>query len=288
MEHHPAVDRRATSRDTRVVNMNHLGRALTEYDDPPVERAVRLQLQSGGDGARSAARHPRPRAGGSVHRRVRTGDDRHGAVRRRRPAGDDVSRRLRLRQSVRADQHGAWRFRSSTPSAKRDRTPTCSAICARGSDCSDEGEPTGELDLMLHVLDALPGTIGDDLGAGRRPLPPFGDAPIQFVDVFPNTPDRKVDLFPAALDASAPMGLHRFQPDPGTDRYPLALISPASDRTISSTLGELPRADVEADDASRRCGEARPGGRRPGAGVQRARRGALPRQRESARSGRAR
>ena len=98
---------------------------------------------------------------------------------------------------------------------------------------------------MLHVLDALPGAIADDLRAGARPVPPFGDAPIQFVDVFPNTPDRKVDLFPTALDASAPRGLHRFQPDPATDRYPLALISPASDRTISSTLGELPRSDVK-------------------------------------------
>jgi anaerobic selenocysteine-containing dehydrogenase len=65
-----------------------------------------------------------------------------------------------------------------------------------------------------------------------------------------------VDLFPAALDASAPMGLHRFQPDPGTGRYPLALISPASDRTISSTLGELPRSDarltMHPDDAQAR------------------------------------
>src|SRR5262245_63516319 len=47
---------------------------------------------------------------------------------------------------------------------------------------------------------------------------------IQFVDVFPKTPDRRVQLFPAALDASAPIGLYRFQPDPATDRYPLALI----------------------------------------------------------------
>src|SRR5947207_14599934 len=41
------------------------------------------------------------------------------------------------------------------------------------------------------------------------------------------------------------MGLYRFQPDPATEKYPLALISPASDRTISSTLGELPRPDVK-------------------------------------------
>ena len=70
------------------------------------------------------------------------------------------------------------------------------------------------------------------------------------------TPDQKVDLFPAALEASAPAGLYRFQPDPATADYPLALISPASDRTISSMLGELPRADVKLlmhpDDAAAR------------------------------------
>jgi anaerobic selenocysteine-containing dehydrogenase len=86
--------------------------------------------------------------------------------------------------------------------------------------------------------------------------PSFGATPIQFVDVFPKTPDRKVDLFPAALEASAPMGLYRYQPDPATDRFPLALISPSSERTISSTLGELPRPDVKLtmhpDDAAAR------------------------------------
>src|SRR5256885_3341396 len=55
-----------------------------------------------------------------------------------------------------------------------------------------EDEPSGELDLMLHVLDHLPRNISADLRAGTLPSPPFGVAPIQFVDVFPNTPDRKV------------------------------------------------------------------------------------------------
>ena len=50
------------------------------------------------------------------------------------------------------------------------------------------------------------------------------------------------------------MGLYRFQPDPATERYPLALISPASERTISSTLGELPRPDVKLLMHPGRCG----------------------------------
>src|SRR5207247_2204352 len=117
-------------------------------------------------------------------------------------------------------------------------------LCSRlGLLTSDE--PAGELDLLVHVLDRLPESIGSELRAGGLPSPPCGFAPIQFVDVFPNTPDQKADLFPAALDPGTPMGLYRFQPDPATDRYPLALISPASERTISSTLGELPRPDVK-------------------------------------------
>jgi anaerobic selenocysteine-containing dehydrogenase len=117
-------------------------------------------------------------------------------------------------------------------------------LCAR-LDLLAEGEPAGELELMLRVFDHLPGTIGADLSAGAQPTPPCGSRPVQLVDVFPNTPDRKIDLFPAALESAAPEGLYRFQIDPATPRYPLALISPASDRTISSTLAELPRPDVK-------------------------------------------
>jgi anaerobic selenocysteine-containing dehydrogenase len=128
-------------------------------------------------------------------------------------------------------------------------------LCDRLGLLSD-AEPAGELDLMLEVLNRLPPAIGEPLRAGELPTPSFSAAPVQFVDVFPNTPDRKVHLFPAALDAEAPMGLYRFQPDPGSKQYPLALISPASDRTISSTLGELPRPDVKLimhpDDAAAR------------------------------------
>ncbi len=47
------------------------------------------------------------------------------------------------------------------------RMPTI--LCARLG-LLNEGEATGELDLMLHVLDALPGTIADDLRAGTRPI----------------------------------------------------------------------------------------------------------------------
>ena len=59
------------------------------------------------------------------------------------------------------------------------------------------------------------------------------------MDVFPRTADRKVHLVPETLDREAPAGLYGYREDPATAGFPLALISPATDRTISSTLGEL-------------------------------------------------
>ncbi len=72
-------------------------------------------------------------------------------------------------------------------------------------------------------------------------VPDCGAAPIQFVDAFPQTADRKVHLVPEALDREAPQGLYTFQDVERDERYPLALISPATGRTISSTLGQLVR-----------------------------------------------
>jgi anaerobic selenocysteine-containing dehydrogenase len=79
---------------------------------------------------------------------------------------------------------------------------------------------------------------------------------IPFVDVFPDTPDRKIHLVSAALDAEAPEGLYTYRPDPGTDAFPLALISPALATQISSTFGQLRTApaaiELSAADAAAR------------------------------------
>jgi anaerobic selenocysteine-containing dehydrogenase len=111
-------------------------------------------------------------------------------------------------------------------------------------DLHEENDPTGELEEMLDVLSKLPATIGDELRAHGSAVPLWGGRPVQFVDVMPRTSDGKVDLFPPSLDREAPAGLYTYRPDPATAEYPLALISPASERTISSTLAELPRPEV--------------------------------------------
>jgi anaerobic selenocysteine-containing dehydrogenase len=241
--------------ETRIVNMNHLGRALTEYDDPPVDVLFVYNCN--------------PAATVPDQRRIVRGLEREDLF-------TVVFEQVMTDTALYADVVlPATTFLEGYDFAKgygpitldlgrpvvdavgeaRSNADIFGELCARLSLLADD-EPTGELDLMLHVLDRLPAPISTRLRAGVLPAPPFGTAPIQFVDVFPNTHDRKVDLFPAALDASAPIGLYAFQPDPATERYPLALISPASDRTISSTLGELPRPDVKLvmhpDDAAAR------------------------------------
>jgi anaerobic selenocysteine-containing dehydrogenase len=230
--------------DTRLVNMNHLGRALTEYDDPPVDV---LFVYNCNPAATVPDQHRILKGLGRedlftvVFEQVMTDTALYADV--VLPAttfleGYDFAR-----------AYGPIHLDLGRPVIEpvgeaRSNADVFGELCARLDLLSDD-EPRGELDLMLRVLDRLPGRIGSDLRDGVAPAPPFGVAPVQFVDVFPNTPDRKVDLFPPALEASAPMGLYRFQPDPATDRYPLALISPSSERTISSTLGELPRPDVK-------------------------------------------
>ena len=120
-----------------------------------------------------------------------------------------------------------------------------------------DGEPSGELELLVQVFDALPPRIAGDLGSGGRPEPPCGLRPIQFVDVFPEHHRSASSPLPGRTrrqHASRPLPLS--SPIRATARYPLALISPASDQTISSTLGELPRPDVKLtmhpDDAAAR------------------------------------
>jgi len=240
---------------TRLVNMNHLGRALTEYSNPPVNVLFVYNCNPAAtvpDQQRVLRGLERSDLFTVVFEQVMTDTALYADV--VLPAttfleGYDV-----------AKSYGPIHLDLARPvidavGEARSNADVFGDLCGRLGLLS-ETEPRGELELMLKVFDTLPGTIGNDLRDGASPTPPFGEAPVQFVDVFPITPDRKVNLFPEALESEAPIGLYRFQPDPGSDRYPLALISPSSERTISSTLGELPRPEVRLlmhpDDAAAR------------------------------------
>ena len=238
----PWID--APEPDTRLVNMNHLGRALTDYDDPPVNVLFVYNCN--------------PAATVPDQRHVIRGLEREDLF---TVVFEQVMTDTALYADVIlpnttflegydfAKAYGPINIELGVPvvdavGESRSNADVFGELCARLG-LLREDEAGSELDLLVSVLDSLPATIGQDIRAGRRPQPPFGARPIQFVDVFPITPDRKVDLFPAALESNAPEGLYRYRRDPASEQYPLTLISPASDRTISSTLGELPRPDVK-------------------------------------------
>jgi hypothetical protein len=79
-----------------------------------------------------------------------------------------------------------------------------------------------------------------------------GTRPIQFVDVFPGTPDGKIRLCPESLDREAPQGLYQFVRRNRDPQYPLQMISPATEHRINSTFGQLSRQTAALEDPRRR------------------------------------
>jgi anaerobic selenocysteine-containing dehydrogenase len=108
------------------------------------------------------------------------------------------------------------------------------------------GEIPDESAAVESLLDSTGrgSTLREQLGGRGWAEPAAGVRPVQFVDVFPKTVDRRIDLVPEALDREAPAGLYGYRPDPGAPEHPLALLSPATNRTISSTFGQLRRGPV--------------------------------------------
>src|SRR5262245_23684335 len=247
---------------TRTVNMNHLGRALTEYTDPPVKALF--------------VYNSNPVATSPDQRRILKGLERDDLF---TVVFDQVMTDTAWFADVLLPSttflEGYDLARAYGPISLRLAKPVIEAVGEARSnaevfgdllgrlDLREASDPTGELEEMLDVLSRLPPAVGDELREYGAATPPYGGRPIQFVDVFPLTEDRKIDLFPAHLDAEAPAGLYGYQPDPGTAAFPLSLISPASERGISSTLAELPRPEVRllmnpSDAADRHLEEGNP------------------------------
>jgi anaerobic selenocysteine-containing dehydrogenase len=127
-------------------------------------------------------------------------------------------------------------------------------ICGRLG-LAEPHDPEGAATLTAALLGRAPRVRGELVRDGMA-APDCGMAPIQFGDVFPRTSDRKVDLVPEALDREAPDGLYGYREVPAGAAFSLALISPATSRTISSTLGELHRRlvpiELNPEDAASR------------------------------------
>ena len=221
--------------DTRLVNMNHLGRALTEYDSPPVKMLFVYNcnpLATMPDQNRVLQGLQRDDLFTVVYEQVVTDTCRYADV--LLPATTfvenyDIARgygpiSLQLVQRV-IEPVGEARPNSEVFSELAERLGV--------------GQAEDETDTLLRVMSKLPPSVSAELSASGIASPPYDGVPVQFVDVFPLTPNGKVNLFPEVLDQSAPAGMYGYQPDPETSEYPLALISPASEKTVSSTLGEL-------------------------------------------------
>src|SRR6185295_17203853 len=184
--------------DTRCVNMNHLGRALTEYDDPPVQLLFVYNCNPAAtvpDQGRVLRGLEREDLFTVVFEQVMTDTALYADV--------VLPATTFLEGYDFAKAYGPINLDLGRPvvdavGEARSNADVFGQLCSRLG-LLDESEPSGELDLMLTVLDRLPGQIADELRGGGRPAPPCGFAPVQFVDVFPNTHDRRVNLFPEAL-----------------------------------------------------------------------------------------
>jgi anaerobic selenocysteine-containing dehydrogenase len=123
----------------------------------------------------------------------------------------------------------------------------------------------GDAESVDELIAAIVAGEGDDssrvleaLAKEHIAVPTFGDRPVQFRDVWPDTVGQKAHLVPPELDedAAATGGLYCYQGEPNGAEHPLVLISPATKRTVSSTLGQVRLGQVpllmHPDDAEAR------------------------------------
>jgi anaerobic selenocysteine-containing dehydrogenase len=240
---------------TRIINMNHLGRVLTERPQPPVTVLFVYNCN--------------PLATMPDQNRVRRGLSRDDLT---TVVFDQVMTDSALYADVVlpattfleaydvARAYGPISLQMTQPviDAVGEARPNVEVFAEleQRLGLSQDGDPANDIEMMMKILNDLPDSIGEALKQQGRPEPPCGFAPVQFVDVFPRTPDARVNLFPDRLEREAPRGLYAYQDDPATDQFPLALISPSSEKTISSTLGELSDRPAELaihpDDARHR------------------------------------
>jgi anaerobic selenocysteine-containing dehydrogenase len=236
----PAVAEPAPA--TRVINMNRLGETLLEHADPPVQVLFVYNCN--------------PLATMPNQEKVRRGLTREDLFTivfdqvwtdTARQADLVLPATHFLEHSELVKGYGSYALYHTRPVAEpageARSNPEVFAELLRRLELARSGDPETADDLadaLLQRSERMRGELERDGVA----VPDCGFAPIQFVDAFPLTLDRKIHLVPEALDREASRGLYAFHEDPGSERYPLALISPATSRTISSTFGQLVRQQI--------------------------------------------
>ncbi len=242
------------SPNSRVVNMNQLGRALTTFTDPPVSVLFVYNCN--------------PLMTVPDQNLVRRGllrDDLFTVVHEQVMTDTALYADLVLPATTFLEHYdivkvyGAYHLHLVQPviDAVGEARPNQELFRELGVRLGLTGRDAnglGEIGGLMETAGRLPaGAAAAILEGGALPAPGDG-RPNQYVDEHPKTPDGREQLYPADLPSAD--GLYAYRPDPATDAFPLCLISPASEHTISSTLGELrpgiARVKIHPTDAAAR------------------------------------
>ena len=223
---------------TRVVNMNQLGRALTEYDDPAVEMlfvyncnpAVTMPDQN-----RVLKGLERDDLFTVVFDQVMTDTARWADV--------VLPATTFFEHYDLAKAYGPVSLQIVQPVIEPVGESRCNVEVFSDLALRLGIEVSASLgtdpEALMHVATALPDGVRYSLLQTGSATPECPVQPVQFVDTFPRTTDGKIDLFPDMLEKEAPTGIYTYRGETAADTYPLVLLSPATSKSITSTLGEL-------------------------------------------------
>ncbi len=231
---------RAPAPTTRSINMNQLGQALTELRDPPVAALWVYNANpavTAPDQARVLAGLQRKDLFTIVHEQVLTDTARLADV--------VLPATHFLEHHELARGYGSLVVQQASPVLKapglaRSNHDVFTEMLAR-FELVEEGDTFSVEDCVAALLKNAPEgeRIARELAEHGCSFPPCGHTPVQFVDVFPLTSDRRIHLVPEALDAEAPRGLYHFEASAPDALHPFTLISPARAETITSTFAQL-------------------------------------------------
>jgi anaerobic selenocysteine-containing dehydrogenase len=241
-------------RSTRIVNMNLLGEALTSREEPPIHLLFVYN-------SNPLATTPNQ----NLVRRGMAREDLYTVV--FDAVWTDTARWADLvlpattffehREVSRG--YGGYSLHVAQPvippaGESRPNHEVFAGLAVRTGVAQREDIPSEE-EVVARLLDSTGrgDALRDELTRDGVGIPSSGRRPVQFLDTFPRTPDRRIHLSPPELDLD---GADAFLSDPATPDFPLALISPATHRTISSTFGQLgPRRvplEIHPEDAAAR------------------------------------
>jgi anaerobic selenocysteine-containing dehydrogenase len=244
----PSAGAAASPPATRTINMSLLGEALGPECRPP----VKLLFVYNCNPVATAPEQNKVRTGLAredlftvVHEQVMTDTARYADV--LLPATTFLEH-TELRRS-----YGAMIAQFSQPvvepfgEARSNHWLFGELCCRLGLSRPEDPETPEQFAESIIKTSAARESLAAAFAATGCIAPPCGERPVQFVDVFPGTPDRRIDLCPTTLDEQTPCGLYSFIPDSASDAFPLALISPANSKAISSSLYELVREVVPVE-----------------------------------------